>query len=167
MTPINCTAHLHIEPKGQVGFLHDPPLGVCVELQLVHPAAVQLLEGLGAVDAFELIEAQAFSCGRQLQGALGHLPQHLPPREVSHVARVGVGHEKRGLVPADSPDAVHVSLSCGRDADLTLPVLAVEELQIPSQSVAPVELVREVERGKMRMLFVPLDLLFHGGVREE
>lgn len=152
--------------KSPVGFLHNLLFGFHVQLQFVHAATVKLFKGLGIVDAVKLIEAQPFSGGRQLHGTLGHLPQHLTPREVAHVTGVSVSHQEHRLLPAQLMDALNVALS-GRRADgLAFPIVAVEVLQILSQSVTPVELIGEVERRKLRVIFVSLDFLLQSRVSE-
>ena len=49
-------------------------------------------------------------------------------------------------------------------ADLTLPVLSIEVLEVPDQGLAPVQLCWEIDWGDVRMVFVLLDLLLEGRV---
>lgn len=47
-------------------------------------------------------------------------------------------------------------------ADLALPVLSIEVLEVLGQGLAPVQLCREIDRGNVRMVFILLNLLLHG-----
>lgn len=53
-------------------------------------------------------------------------------------------------------------LTCVLSVDLALPVLSIEELQVPGQGLAPVQLCGEIDWGDVRVVSVLLNLLLHG-----
>lgn len=53
---------------------------------------------------------------------------------------------------------------CVLSADLALPVLSIEILEIPGQSLTPMKLCGEIDWRDVRMVLVLLDLLLHGRV---
>lgn len=55
---------------------------------------------------------------------------------------------------------------CVLSADLALPVLSIEVLEVPGQGLAPVKLCGEIDWGDVRMVLVLLNLLLHGRVDE-
>lgn len=58
---ISLLPHHHVEAKSSVGLFHDLPLGVSVQLDLVHPTPVKPLEAAVTVDALKLVEVEALS----------------------------------------------------------------------------------------------------------
>ena len=82
--------HLNVQLEGSDGLLqHAAPL-LLRELHAVHPAAVELLEAVGAGDSEEGKERQTLLV-LQPQGLLGHSNQDLAARQVSEVPGVSVG----------------------------------------------------------------------------
>lgn len=157
-------SHLHVEMKSSNSFRHQFLLRRHVQLQLIHAASVQLFERLGVVDRIKLVELQAFPCGWQLQSSLCHFSQHLPPRQVTHIASVGMGHQQHRVFLPHLVDAVHVVLGGLRAADLALPIRTVEILQVAGQGFMAVQLCREIQGGELGVVLIPLDLLLHGRV---
>lgn len=51
---------------------------------------------------------------------------------------------------------------CVLYADLALPVLSIEVLQVPGQGLTPVQLCGEVDWGDVRVVSVLLNFLLHG-----
>ena len=51
---------------------------------------------------------------------------------------------------------------CVLYADLALPVLSIEVLQVSGQGLTPVQLCGEIDRGDVRVVSVLLNLLLHG-----
>lgn len=69
--------HHHVKAKGPVRLVHNPLFALSVQLQLVHPASVKLLEALVAVDTLKLVEVETLACRGELQCPLGHFLEDL------------------------------------------------------------------------------------------
>lgn len=157
--------YLHVELEGLDRLRHQSLLYVHVQFQLIHPTTVQLLECFGIIDAIKLVEFKALPCGRQLHGSLCHLLQHLSPRQVPHVAGVGMGHQQNWVLLAYLMNTVHIALGGLGAADLALPVRAIKVLKVTGQGLVAVQLCGKIKRGKVGVLFVPFNLLLHGCIR--
>lgn len=92
--------YLNVELEGSDGLLqHLAPLLLC-QLHAVHPAAVQLLEQVGAGDAGESKEQHTLAAA-QLQGFLGDPPQDLASRQVTQVPGISMGKQVLGIFLPD------------------------------------------------------------------
>lgn len=137
-------SYLHVELESLDSLLYQPLLYVHVQVQLIHTTPIQLLEGLRAMDGIKMIEFHTFTSRRQLQGSLRHLPQHLAPRKVPHVAGVGVGHKQNWVLSPHLMNAVHVTLCGLRTRHLALPVRAIKVLKVTGQGLVAVQLCRKI-----------------------
>lgn len=93
-------AYLNIEFKRPHGLLQDAVPLLLRQLHAVHPAAVQLLEEVGAGHAREGKEGQTLA-SLQAHGLLGDPAQDLPSRQVAQVAGVGVSNEELWVLLTD------------------------------------------------------------------
>lgn len=85
--------HLDVQLKGPHCLLqHAVPL-LLRQLHAVHPAAIELLEQVGAGNAREGKERQTIGAF-QPHGLLGNSAEHLPSRQVSQVSRVSVSNQE-------------------------------------------------------------------------
>lgn len=75
--PSSLLPHHHVKAKGSVGLVHNPLFGLSVQLQLVHPASVKLLEAFVTVDALKLVEVETLTSRGELQCSLGHFLEDL------------------------------------------------------------------------------------------
>lgn len=92
--------YLNVELEGSDGLLqHLAPL-LLRQLHAVHPAAVQLLEQVGAGDTRESEERHTLAAA-QLQGFLGDPTQDLPSRQVTQVPGISMGYQVLGILPPD------------------------------------------------------------------
>lgn len=96
------------------------------------------------MDGIKIIKFQALPCWRQLHGSLRHLPQHLAPGEVPHVAGVGVSHQQHWVLLPYLMNTVYIALGGLGAADLALPVRAVKILKVTGQGLVAVQLCREI-----------------------
>uniref|UniRef100_A0A480F5Z3 Heme oxygenase 1 n=1 Tax=Sus scrofa TaxID=9823 RepID=A0A480F5Z3_PIG len=153
---------LNVEQEGGLGFFEDPLLDLGGHLQSVHSGAVQLLELGGVGDIGESEEGQALPGAGQVQGLLSDLLEDLAPRQVTHVAGVGVGHQQLGLEAPHLLQSPHVALGGLRVGDGLLPAGPIPEGHVLLQGGPAVQLFREVEGRVDRVLLVVLNLLLQG-----
>lgn len=137
-----------------------------IHLKGIHSGPIELFELGGVGDSIEGEESQPFSSAGQLEGLLGDFLQHLPPRQVSQIAGVGMGHQQLWMLLANGVEPLNVFLSSLRTWDLCPPVAAIEVLQVFLQGSLPVQLHRKINRSIDRVVLVTFDLFLQSRVDE-
>lgn len=137
-----------------------------IHLKGIHAGAIELLELGGIGHSVEGEESQPFSSAGQLEGLLGNFLQHLPPRQVSQIPSVGMGHQELWVVLAYIVEPLNVFLGSLRTWDLFPPVAAIEVLQVFLQGSFPVQLRRKIDGGVNWVVLVTFNLFLQSRVDE-
>lgn len=97
---------------------------------------------------------------------MGNFLQDLPPRQVSQIPSVGMGYQELWVVLAYIVEPLNIFLGSLRTWNLFPPVAAIEVLQVFLQGSFPMELCREIHRGKNRVVLVTFNLFLQSRIDE-